>query len=119
MPKTPYDNDSRLLAALVEEFRQAGVDTGPAQRHARRAVALVRQARRVHSDVISWAPGDTIPACVVWVYDLDGDVWERPPAGRWKMTNFDPDDVEQVAGKQHDDQSLLDNYGPVTGTEPA
>jgi hypothetical protein len=31
------------------------------------------------------------------------------------MTGFEPDDVEEAGGGEHDDRSLLDRHGPVTG----
>lgn len=116
MRKTPYANDSRLWSYLVDEFRRAGADAVAADRHARRAVAVVRRERQPGCGVASWAPGDQIPAAVIWVYDLDGDVWVRALGGRWKMTGFDPEDAEIAASYEYDDAGLLDRYGPVTGT---
>lgn len=80
-------------------------------------MAIVRNQRDQPS-VTSWAPGEEIPASVVWVYDLDGDVWTREPGGLWSLIGFDPEEVEDEAGQEYDDDGLLDRYGPVTGTHP-
>lgn len=116
MRKTMYSNDSRLWSYLIDEFRAAGVKGSAAlEHHARRAVSIVRN-QRDHASVVSWGPGEEIPADVVWVYDLDGDVWDREPGGLWTMRDFDPDEVEGAAGGQYVDETLLARYGPVTGT---
>lgn len=117
--KTMYSNDARLWSFLIDEFRSAGIKgTGALERHARRAVSIVRN-QRDQDGVVSWGPDEEIPAEVIWVYDLDGDVWEREPGGLWRMRDFDPDDVEALAGEEHDDAGLLERYGPVTGTCPS
>lgn len=114
--KTPYSSDARLWSFLIDEFRSAGVEgAGALERHARRAVAIVRN-QRDHAGVVSWGPGEEIPVSVLWVYDLDGDVWTREPGGQWSMPGHDPDEVEDAAGQEYDDTGLLDRYGPVTGT---
>lgn len=119
MRRTPYPRDARLWSYLISEFRAAGVtSTEMAERYARRAVAAVRRERD-QDGITSWGPGDDVPNSVVWVYDLDGDVWERPPGGRWKCRRFDPDDMETAASGEYDSAELLDAYGPVTGTREA
>lgn len=113
MARTPYPKDGRLWALLVDEFRKAGAGDD-AESRARRAVALVRNERE-QEGIVSWGPGDSIPAGVVWVYDLDGYVWTRPSGGVWSMSGeFDP---EEVRGTDESlaDVDLLDRWGPVTG----
>jgi hypothetical protein len=114
-------NDARLWAYLANEFRAAGVtDSSAAQRHARRAVALVRRERTT-GKARTFAPGDEIPLDVMRGYDLDGDVWERQSADpastlrdSWKMPGFDPDEHEVAAGAVWITPWLLDRYGPLT-----
>ena len=108
-------SDAQLWARLVREFSEAG--TADADRHARRAVALVRRDREERSrsgaGIRTFAPGDDIPDDVTWVYDVDGDVWERQ-RGRWKMKDFDPAEHDGAAGRPRATPALLDGYGPLT-----
>jgi hypothetical protein len=116
-----HTNDARLWALLTAEFHAAGVAyPEPAQRHARRAVAIVRRARATN-DASTWAPGDQIPYNVARVYDLDGDVWVRQstdPASTmrdaWKMPGFDPARHESACGGVQLTPYLLDGWGPLT-----
>lgn len=116
----PNRNDARLWANLCDEFRNAGVtDTDAVQRHARRAVAIVRRERTT-TKARTFAPGDEIPCDVTRVYDLDGDTWERqgqPPdtlKDTWNMRGFDPDEHEEAAQGASITPWLLDQYGPLT-----
>ena len=114
-------NDARLWAYLTDEFRVAGVaDSAAAQRHARRAVALVRRERAT-GKARTFAPGDEIPYDVMRAYDLDGDVWERQSADpastlrdSWKMPGFDPEQHEGACGGVWITPWLLDKYGLLT-----
>lgn len=115
MARTPYPKDGRLWGLLIGEFRKAGADDDAAQLHARRAVAAVRNERD-QEGIVSWGPGDAIPATVTWVYDLDGYVWERAAGGAWSMSGtFDPEEIRGTDQKL-DDAGLLDQWGPVTGS---
>jgi hypothetical protein len=83
MPRrTPYPRDDRLWAYLIDEFRKVGADTATAERAARRAVAAVRRERQPETDsgITSWAPGDKIPARIVWVYDWTATCGPGGPA---------------------------------------
>ena len=52
----PAPSDARLWALLVDEFRAAGADSAAAERHARRAVAVVRRERATGT-ARTFAPG--------------------------------------------------------------
>jgi hypothetical protein len=118
-------SDARLWAYLADEFRAAGVpDSVDVQRHARRAVALVRRERAI-TGARTFAPGDEIPYDVMRAYDLDGDIWERQsgdPASTlrdtWKMPGFDPDQHEGACEGAWITPWLLDKYGPLTEVPP-
>lgn len=116
----PVPSDARLWALLIEEFRAAGADPAAVERHARRAVAVVRRERATGT-ARTFAPGEEIPLEVTRVYDLDGDVWDRQasdPASTmrdsWKMLGFDPDEHEADSGGVWLTPYLLDRYGPLT-----
>ncbi len=113
-------SDARLWAPLSEGFRAAGADSDAAERHARRAVAVVRRERATGT-ARTFAPGEEIPYDVTQVLDLDGDVWDRQatdPASTvrdsWKMRGFDPDEHEPASQGVWLTPHLLDRYGPLT-----
>lgn len=114
-------SDARLWALLTAEFQAAGADyRTSAQRHARRAVAIVRQERATTS-ARTFAPDDTIPYDVGRVYDVDGHVWDRLSGDpestlrdSWKLRGFDPDRHEPAAQGVRLTPFLLDEYGPLT-----
>lgn len=114
-------SDARLWAYLTDEFRQAGAAyPDAAQRHARRAVALVRR-ERAENGARTYAPGDTVPYDVTRVYDLDGHTWNRQSTDptstlrdSWKMAGFDPDEHEPACQGVWITPFLLDEYGPLT-----
>ena len=118
-------SDARLWAYLTDEFRAAGAGyPDAAQRHARRAVALVRRERPA-SKARTFAPGEPVPYDVARVYDLDGDVWERQSADpgstlrdSWKMPGFDPERHEPACQGVWITPFLLDEYGPLTELPP-
>lgn len=117
-------NDARLWARLMGEFRAAGLGTEEADRHARRAVAIVRRERAT-TKARTFAPGDEIPIDVMRAYDLDGDRWERLPGDpestakdMWRMPGFNADEHEGDAGGCYVTPHLLDKYGPLTEIRP-
>jgi hypothetical protein len=117
-------NDARLWARLMGEFRAAGLGTEAADRHARRAVAIVRRERST-TFARTFAPGDEIPYDVIRAYDVDGEPWERlsaDPASTakdmWRMPGFDPEQHEGDAQGCYVTPHLLDKYGPLTEMKP-
>jgi hypothetical protein len=111
-------SDARLWARLVGEFRDAGARGPDRERHARRAVAIVRRERATGT-ARTFGPGDEIPYDVTRAYDLDGDTWVRlsaDPDSRdmWRMPGFDPSEHESDAEGCYVTPHLLDKYGPLT-----
>jgi hypothetical protein len=116
--KTNQRSDARLWASLIQEFRDAGArDTSAAERHALRAVAIMRRERTA-AKARTFAPGDDVPHHVTRAYDLDGDIWERqsadPASTMWKMPGFHPDEHEPACQGVWITPFLLDEYGPLT-----
>ncbi|MFC6081018.1 hypothetical protein [Sphaerisporangium aureirubrum] len=110
-------NDARLWAGFISMLRAAHAPAPEVEAIARRLVAAVRADR--DPDLRTWAPGKDIPTSVTAVYDLDGDIWERPSTGpedlrRWRMRNHDPEQHETAAGGAHTTTALLSEYGPLT-----
>ncbi len=116
-------SDALLWALLIDEFRSAGAANADAERLARRAVAIVRRTRPDAGSARTCGPGDTVPADVVRVYDLDGDVWERQGGpdstlrDTWRMCDYDPDEHESRAGESWLTPHLMEEYGPLTDAD--
>lgn len=118
---TNLKSDARLWVDLMHELADAGVQyPNAADRHARRAVAIVRR-HRLGDKARTFGPGDEVPYDVTRAYDLDGDIWERQSADPastardlWKMPGFDPDQHESACGGAWVTPYLLDEYGPLT-----
>jgi len=115
-----HPNDAHLWAQLCNEFHAAGAEPEARQRHARRAVAIVRR-ERARGGARTFGPGDEIPCDVSRAYDLDGDTWERLPADpgstakdMWRMPGFSPAEHESAARGCYVTPHLLDEYGPLT-----